>query len=144
MTLIIVEAVPGGIKPPAADDSMRTSTSGKQGFGASAPSLTRASPMQFSGAKRDSTVLPKQAEEISPCFIRSAAALYGCQCSCLLLRLPPWRDFAAELDAPGLLNADCHSRLPNKFVQPSVEMAYHPIEVLVHSIEPLSLMLQAF
>ena len=74
MALIIVEAVPAGIKPPAADDSMRTSTSGKQGFGASAPSLTRASPMQFSEPKRGSTVLPKQAAEISPCFIPSAAA----------------------------------------------------------------------
>ena len=40
MALIAVEAVPEGSKPPAADGSMCTSTGGRCGFGASAPSLT--------------------------------------------------------------------------------------------------------
>ena len=40
-----VEAVSAGIKP---DDSMRISTGGKCDFSASAPLLTRASPMHFS------------------------------------------------------------------------------------------------
>ena len=50
MVLYDVEAVPGSTKPPAVDDSMRTSTGRRWGVGASAPSLTRASPMPFSGA----------------------------------------------------------------------------------------------
>ena len=37
MVLIAVGTVPAGSKPPAADDSMRTSTGGRCGFGASAP-----------------------------------------------------------------------------------------------------------
>ena len=47
IVLTVVEAVPAGIKSPAADDSMRTSTGGKCGFGASAPFLARTSPMFF-------------------------------------------------------------------------------------------------
>ena len=86
MVLIVVEAVPAGSKPPAADGSMRTSTGGKCGFGTSAPSLTRASLVHFSGAiKRGSAIMPTLvklvrpsstiiAEELSPLFTRSAAA----------------------------------------------------------------------
>ena len=37
MALIVVEAVAADIEPPAADDSMHTSTGEKCGFGASAP-----------------------------------------------------------------------------------------------------------
>ena len=59
MVLSVVEALPAGSKPSAADDSIWTSAGGKCGFGASAPSLTRASPIHFSGAKRDSAILPK-------------------------------------------------------------------------------------
>ena len=47
MVLSDVKAVMVSSKPPMADDSMRTSTGGRCGFGASAPSLTRASPMHF-------------------------------------------------------------------------------------------------
>ena len=50
MVLCDVEAVPGSSKPPAADDSMRTSTGGKWSVGALTPSLIRAAPMPFSGA----------------------------------------------------------------------------------------------
>ena len=45
MVLSVVKPVPVGSKPPAVNNSMRTSTSGRIGFGASAPLLTRASPM---------------------------------------------------------------------------------------------------
>ena len=40
MVLVVVEAMMANSKLPAADDSMRTATGGKYGFGASAPSLT--------------------------------------------------------------------------------------------------------
>ena len=53
-----MEAMPASSKPPAADDSMRTSTGRRCGFGASAPSLTRAPSMNFLGA-RCSNILPK-------------------------------------------------------------------------------------
>ena len=87
MVLITVEAVPIGSKPAAVDGSMRTSRGGRCGFDASAPSLTRASPMHFSGAiKRGSVIMSKLvklvgplsplAEELSPFFTRSAAAPY--------------------------------------------------------------------
>ena len=39
MALIVGEALPAGMKPPAVDDGMRTSTGGKFGFGASASLL---------------------------------------------------------------------------------------------------------
>ena len=85
MGLTVVEAVPADSKPPAVDDSMRTSTGRKYDFGASAPLLTRTSPMHFYGAKRGSVVRPKLAKHVwpsstrskellSPCFARSAAA----------------------------------------------------------------------
>ena len=50
MVFIVVEAVLASSKPPPADDGMRTSSSGRYGFGASAPLLMRAPPMYFSGA----------------------------------------------------------------------------------------------
>ena len=60
MVLIAVEAVPVGSKPSAADGSMRTSMGGRCSFGASAPSLVRASPMYFWDAiKRGSAIMPK-------------------------------------------------------------------------------------
>ena len=34
---------------------------------------------------------------------------YACGSLCILLRLPPWRDVAAELDAAVLLETDCCS-----------------------------------
>ena len=84
MALIVVEAVSAVIESPAVDDRMRISTGGKCGFDASAPLLTRASPMHFSGAKRGLATLlnlvklvgPSStlAQELSPCFTQSAAA----------------------------------------------------------------------
>ena len=80
MVPIAVEAVLAGSKPPAAKDSMRTSTGGRCGFGASAPSLTRASVIMHSSGtiKRGSAIMPKLvklivsssilAEELSPFF----------------------------------------------------------------------------
>ena len=50
MVLSVVEAVPASSKPPAVNDSMRASTGGRYGFGASAPLLTRAASMHFSRA----------------------------------------------------------------------------------------------
>ena len=80
MDLIVLEVTPAGSKPPAADDSMRTSTSGRCGFGASAPFSTRASSLHIERAG-GSAILPKlvgpstaRAEEISPCFSSYAAA----------------------------------------------------------------------
>ena len=51
MVFSVVEAMPVGSKPPAADDSMRNSMDGRYGVCASAPSLTRASPI-FGSWKR--------------------------------------------------------------------------------------------
>ena len=78
MILIVVEAIPAGIKPPGANDSMRTFMGGKCDFDASVPLLTRASPMHFLGTKGGSAIFPKlvklvgpssiQVEELSPCF----------------------------------------------------------------------------
>ena len=67
MVLIAVKAMPAGGKPPAVDGSMRTFTGGRCGFGASVPSLTRASPMHFSGAvKNDSAIMPKLVKHVGP------------------------------------------------------------------------------
>ena len=84
MALIVVEAVPANSKPPTADGSIRTSSGGRYGFGVSVPSLTRASQIHFSGAERESAILPNlvefvgpsstRAEDVSPCFTRSATA----------------------------------------------------------------------
>ena len=84
MILIVVEAVPASSKPPAVDDSRHNSTDGICDFGALASSVTRASPMHFSGAERISASLPKlvklvsfssaRAEKVSPFFPPSAAA----------------------------------------------------------------------
>ena len=92
MALIVdVEIVPAGIKPPAVDDSLRTSTGRKYGSGASAPLLTT-SPMYFLGAiKRGSAIMLKLvkfvrqssilAEELSPTFARSGASSTRLSCS---------------------------------------------------------------
>ena len=85
ITLVDIKVVPAGVKPPAADDSMRTSTGRRCGFGASVPLLTRASPILFLGAiKRSSAIMPKLvklvgptstlAKGTSPFFAQSAAA----------------------------------------------------------------------
>ena len=70
MVLSDVEDVPASSKLPAADDSMRTSTGGRCGFGASAPSLTRAPPMLFPG-DRGSALLPKLAKLVGPSSTRA-------------------------------------------------------------------------
>ena len=80
MALVVVKAVLTSSKPPAVDDSVRTS---RCGFGDSAPSLTRASPMHYSAAG-GSAILPKLvklvgpssslAEELSSFFTPYAAA----------------------------------------------------------------------
>ena len=118
MALIVVEAVLADNKPPVVDDSMRTSTGGRCGFGASASLLIKASSMHFSGAnKRGSAIIPKLvkligplstlAEELSPFFARKLERpSYVCESFRLFLHLPPWRDVAAELHAAVLLNAD--------------------------------------
>ena len=82
MVLSVIEAVSANSKLPAVDSSMRTSTGERCGFGASAPSLTRASSMPFSGT-RGSAILPKlvelvgssstRADEVSPYLSSSAA-----------------------------------------------------------------------
>ena len=56
MVIIAVETVSAGSKPPAVDDSMRTSMGGRCGFG-SAPSSTRASSMKFERARSSAVVL---------------------------------------------------------------------------------------
>ena len=89
----------------AGDYSMRTYTGKKCGFGASAPSLTRASPMHFFLAREGLIMLLKLiklvgpsstgAEEISPCFspffcntLRTFASLrvYFYVCLCFVAR----------------------------------------------------------
>ena len=81
MVIIAAEAVPASSKPPSTV-SVHISTGGRHGFGASAPLSTRASPVDFSGA-RDSAIVPELvklveppstlAEELSPFITRSAA-----------------------------------------------------------------------
>ena len=77
-----VKAVLAGSKPPAAG-GVRISTGESHGFGASAPLSARASSVQ--GKAGGSAIMPKLieligpastlfAEELSPCFARSAAA----------------------------------------------------------------------
>ena len=100
---------------------MRTSTGGKCDFGASAALLTKASAMHFSEAfKRGSTIMLKLlelagsastlAEELSLCNASFDLLQWrppcACESSCQFLRLPPWRDVAAELHLESLLNAD--------------------------------------
>ena len=110
MALITVEAESAGSKLPAADNSTRTYMGGRYGLGASAPLLTRTSPMHFAGPVSSAMMLkliklvgPSSTltEELSPFFTRFAA-------EAPLLRLPVFvSDFtSAELYAPGLLNAD--------------------------------------
>ena len=70
-------------KPPAVDVDVRISTGERHGFGASAPSPTRTSPLLI-GRAGGLTTLPKLvelvgpstagAEEISPCSSSAAAA----------------------------------------------------------------------
>ena len=67
-------------KPPATDDSMRSSTDGRCDFGPSAPLLTRALPMHFSRAKRGSAIMSKlinliglsstRPQKLCTCFVR--------------------------------------------------------------------------
>ena len=66
MALIVVKAVLVSNKPPVADGSMLTSSGERSGFGAPAPSLTRASPMHFSGAGKNSGILPKLVKFVGP------------------------------------------------------------------------------
>ena len=57
IVLNVVKAASAGSKPSAADGSMlRNSTYGRYDVGASAPSLTRVSPMHFSRAGRGSAI----------------------------------------------------------------------------------------
>ena len=64
MVLSVLEAVPVSSKPPAVDDGTRTFTGERCGFGASAPSLTSASPIHFPGAKRCSAILLKLVQRV--------------------------------------------------------------------------------
>ena len=82
---ISVEAVPAGSKPPAAVN-MRISTGERHGFGTAAPSLTETSSMRgiVGGLVESSTKLARHirwgstffAEQLSPCFVRPAAACF--------------------------------------------------------------------
>ena len=87
LVLIAIEVMPAGSKSPAADGSMRTSTCGRCGFGVSAPSLTRASTMPFSGAiERDSAIMPKLVKLVGPSSILAGAlilVLHSICCSVL-------------------------------------------------------------
>ena len=114
MILIVVEAVPASSKPPAVDDSRHNSTDGICDFGALASSVTRASPMHFSGAERISASLPKLVKLsvfLQPGQKRCLRFFlhllqrppYAREPLCLRLRLPPWRDGAAESDAAAVL-----------------------------------------
>ena len=65
MSLIAVETVLVGSKPPAVDDSLRTSMGGRCGFGVLASLLTRASPSHFSGAGGSGN-MPKLVKLVGP------------------------------------------------------------------------------
>ena len=110
MVLIAAEAVSVGSKPPATDGRMRISTDGRCDIGTSSPSLTRASPMHFSGAvKRGSTIMPKLvklvepsstlAQELSPFFTLASVGIWFYVCLRGETRLQ------RELHASGLLGA---------------------------------------
>ena len=84
MALIGIEAVPASIMSPVVDDSMHTSSGRRYGFGASAPSFTKASPMHLLEAERGLAILPKlvkfvgpsstRGEKVSPCLSSFSAA----------------------------------------------------------------------
>ena len=65
IVLIVVEVVPAGSKPPVADDSIRTSTGERRGFGASAPLMTSASFLHIERAG-GSAILPRLVELVGP------------------------------------------------------------------------------
>ena len=115
MVLSIVAAVPVSSKPPAVDVSMRTSTGGRCGSGASTPSSTRASPTPLLGARGSVDSSPKlvkrirsssiRADEISPYFSSFAAALSIRSRVFMSLHLPSRQDVAAEPVVAVLLDA---------------------------------------
>ena len=104
-----------GTKPPAAVDG-RISKDGRHDSDAAAPHTPTTSSLQ--GKAGGSAFTPKLvelvfgpgstrcAEKQSPPIACTAVARPPCarESSCLLARLPPWRDVAAELNAPGLLH----------------------------------------
>ena len=107
MVLSVVEAVPASSKPSAGVD-VRISPGKRHGFGTSAPSSTRASFLYIMRAE-DLTFLPKlvklschrpgQTWYLCALLDLLQHPPYAYRSSCLFLRLPPWRDVAAELDA---------------------------------------------
>ena len=120
MVLVAVEAVPLGSWPPAVNGSIRTFTSGRCDFGASAPLLTKASLTCFSRPKEvqlfcqswsNSSGRHQPSSEKSHLRYNLFGLLQwrppcACKSSCQFLRLPPWQDVNAELHAQGLLSAD--------------------------------------
>ena len=118
MALIVGEAVPAGMKPPAVDDGMRNSTGGKFGFSASAPLLISASPMHFAGATKrvqlpceswsnsSSSHRPGQKSHPRTLLDLLQHPPYAYESWCMVLHLPPWRNIAAKLDTADLPNVD--------------------------------------
>ena len=106
MVLITVEAVPAGSKLPAAV-RVRISTGEKHGFGAAAPLSTRASSLvqgRAGGLVESSPKLVRHIGLVSTCA-KSYPHLpldllqrppYACEFWCLVVRLPPWQDVAAD------------------------------------------------
>ena len=107
-----------GSKPPAAVDSMHTSTGGRCSFGTSAPLLTRAPRMHFREPVKEvrlsyrswsnSSGRHRPGQKHYPHASLDLLQCPPCACESLLLflRLPPGRDVATELDVVGLLSAN--------------------------------------
>ena len=115
MIIVAEEVLPVGSKPPAAI-SVRISTGERHDFGAVVPMSTKTSSLR--GRAGDSAFIPKLVELVGPAWTLFAdnyphASLElqqrrppcARESSCLLLRLPPWRDVVAERPAQGLLDA---------------------------------------
>ena len=108
MILVAVKAVPARSKPPVAV-SVRVSMSEGHGFDAAAPLSTRV--LSLKERAGGSTFMPKLVELVRPAstlFAEQLLQRHPCACEswCLVLRLPPWRDVAAEHHAHGQLNTD--------------------------------------
>ena len=91
MVLVAVEAMTAGSRSSVSNDSMCTSTGGRCSFGTSAPSLTKASRMHFSGAKEGSATLPKLAKLFGPSSTLLAKELFLICSACSAAAAPSVR-----------------------------------------------------
>ena len=118
MFLVALEAVLAGSKPPAAV-SVLISTGERHGFGAAAPLSTMTSSLRgrvggsWSHHQKSWSDTSGRDRPSSPNSYPHALLdllqrpPHACEASCLMLRLPPWRDVVLKYLAQGLLAEHC-------------------------------------